>query len=321
MRWSVFKGTEIDTPGMAVTFILTALIFLSLQDGLVKFASATSSLWQFQILRSIANLVLIFIGLAALRGWHLIWPKNPVAVMWRTLAIMFTMIFFFSGAPFLTLSEMGAGLYTYPIFMTLLSVIFLKEKVGSWRLLAILLAAIGAVLIIRPTSSNFHAAQILPIFAGLFYSINATILRKYCRSESPLTLATWASFGFLAVGGIGAIVVSTAPISEDLMASWPFLLNAWPILSMAVVLLAGFCAICNVTGNVLIVKAYQSAELSGLAPVDYSYLIFATFWGFLFFSDLPNLPTLMGMALIAAAGILTAWRQRKDTTPLPFTNP
>ena len=321
MRWSVLKGTDSDAPRVAVTLILAALLFLSLQDGLVKFSSATSSLWQFQILRSIANLALILIGLGVIGSWHLIWPQNPIAVMWRTLAVMGTMVFFFAGAPFLTLSEMGAGLYTYPIFMTILSVLFLNEKVGSWRLLAIILAAIGAVLIIRPTSSSFHAAQILPIFAGLFYSINATILRKYCRAESPLTMAFWASFGFLAICSLGALVVSIVPFDEAQVESWPFLLNAWPTLTSAIILLAGFCAICNVAGNILIVKAYQSAELSGLAPVDYSYLIFATFWGFVFFSDLPNLPTLLGMLLIAAAGIVTAWRQRKDTELLPFTNP
>jgi len=252
MKWSVFKGTQVDKPRVAVALIITALIFLSLQDGLVKFASATSSLWQFQIIRSIANLFLIFAGLTLVGGWNLIWPKNTKAVLFRTGAIMCTMIFFFSGAPFLTLPEMGAGLYTYPIFMTILSVIFLNEKVGAWRLLAILIAATGAILIIRPTGQNFHSAQILPIFAGLFYSINTIILRKYCRDESPVTMATWASFGFLFV---------------------------------------------------------------------YTYLIFATFWGYIFFSGLPNVPTILGMLLIAAAGILTAWRQRQDTTPLSFTNP
>lgn len=321
MQWSVFKGTQIDSPRLAVALILTALFCLSLQDGLVKFASASSSLWQFQIIRSIVNLAIIFIGLATAGGWGLVWPKNPIAVMWRTAAIMGTMIFFFAGAPFLTLPEMGAGLYTYPIFMTLLSMVFLREKVGAWRLLAIVLAATGAVLIIRPNSHSFHAAQILPIFAGFFYSINAIILRKYCRDESPVTMATWASFGFLVMCCIGAVLVGIAPISPTAVAQWPFLLNAWPAVTTTILGLASFCAICNVTGNVLIVKAYQSAELSGLAPVDYTYLIFATFWGYMFFSGLPDIPTVFGMILVAVAGIVTAWRQRQETAPLSFTSP
>ena len=321
MNWSFLKGTEVDSPRVAVAFILAALFFLSLQDGLVKFASDQTSLWQFQILRSVANLAIILFGLGLAGSWHMMWPDKPVAVMFRTLAIMGTMIFFFAGAPFLTLSEMGAGLYTYPIFMTLLSVIFLNEKVGAWRLLAIILAGLGALFIIRPTGQSFHAAQVLPIFAGFFYSVNATILRKHCRSESPVTMAFWASMGFLIICTIGAAIVEIAPISEANAESWPFLLTSWPEVSAFVIGLAGICAVCNVTGNVLIVKAYQSSELSGLAPVDYSYLIFATFWGLVFFSSLPEWPTLVGMSLIAVAGILTAWRQRQDKTPLSFTNP
>ncbi len=321
MNWSFFRGTEVDSPKVAVALILTALFFLSLQDGLVKFASDDTSLWQFQILRSVANLAIIFAGLWIAGGWKLIWPERPVAVMFRTMAIMATMIFFFAGAPFLTLSEMGAGLYTYPIFMTVLSVVFLNEKVGAWRLLAIFLAGTGALFIIRPTGQTFHAAQILPIFAGLFYSVNATILRTHCRGESPVTMAIWASMGFLVICTVGAAVVGLAAIPQDVSAEWPFLLTAWPALSLAVLALAAFCAVCNVTGNVLIVKAYQSSELSGLAPVDYSYLIFATFWGVVFFSGFPDWPTLAGMCMIAAAGILTAWRQHMDKTPLSFTNP
>ncbi len=322
MTWSVFKGTEIDSPKVAAALILVALLFLSLQDGLVKFASDLSSLWQFQILRSLANLAFIFVGLHVARSWALIWPKNLWAVAARTAAIMATMIFFFAGAPFLSLSEMGAGLYTYPIFMTILSAVFLGEKVGIWRILAIALAGLGAFLIFRPTEQNaFHAAQILPIVAGLCYSINATILRKYCRSESPVTMATWASFGFLAICSIGALVINALPISPQAEAQWPFILTAWPTLSALAVGIAILCALCNVTGNVLIVKAYQSAELSGLAPIDYSYLIFATFWGFVFFGDLPGAVSFLGMGLIAAAGILTAWRNRMKKTPLSFTNP
>ena len=321
MKWSVFKGTESDSPKVAVGLILTALVFLSLQDGLVKFVSDQTSLWQFQIIRSLFNLGFIFIGLSVVGGWNLIWPRNFRAVMFRTLAIMGTMIFFFSGAPFLSLPEMGAGLYTYPVFMTILSIIFLKEKVGIWRLAAVALAAMGAFLIFKPLGQSFHSAQILPIFAGLFYSINAIILRKYCRSESPVTMATWASFGFLTMCSLGAIIVGISPISESSEASWPFILEAWPTLTGVVITFALICAFCNVSGNVLIVKAYQSSELSRLAPVDYSYLIFSIFWGWVFFNGFPDLTTIVGMLLIAFAGILTAWRQRKDAKPLAFTNP
>lgn len=317
MRWSVFSGTDADAPKAAVVFILLALTFLSLQDGLVKFTSGATSLWQFQMIRSVANLAIILIGLRLFGSWATLWPERAVPVFFRTAAIMATMVFFFAGAPFLTLPEMGAGLYTYPIFMTILGVLFLGERVGPWRGLAIVMAGVGAFFIVRPGGNAFHLAQILPVFAGFFYSINATILRKYCRQESPVTMAAWSGFGFLIVSTLGGSIVALADISQEAEESWPFLLTAWPTLSAYVVGLAILCAFCNVTGNVLIVKAYQSADLSGLAAIDYSYLIFATIWGYAFFSGLPDGATILGMTLIAAAGILTAWRQRRDQITSP----
>jgi len=314
------RSAQIDSPKIAVMLILAALFFLSLQDGIVKSVSSATSLWQFQLLRSIANLIIIFMGLAIASEWHLLRPSNLWAVALRTIAIMATMIFFFAGAPFLTLAEMGAGLYTYPIFMTILSVLFLDEKVGAWRLLAIIIAATGAIFIIRPGGNNFEMAQLLPVAAGFCYSVNATILRRYCRSESPVTMVAWTGFGFLLVSVVGLIIVGLLPITDETRADWPFLLDVWPVLTWLLVGFAVVCAICNVLGNVFIVKAYQSAELSWLAPIDYTYLIFATIWGFVMFMDLPNGATVIGMLLIALAGSITVWRQRRSARRLPITN-
>lgn len=311
MSNNVFKGTTSDNPGLAVVIILAALTFLSFQDGLVKLANAYTSLWQFQFLRACFNFVLTVGGLALAGQLAMIRPKNPVAVAARTLALMATMVFFFAGSPFLTLSEMGAGLYTFPIFTTILSVIFLGERVGPWRIGAVVVAALGAVLIIQPGAEGFRLAQLLPVGAGLGYAINAIILRRYCRLESPVTMAVWTAVGFMALSLAGAVLVSSLPMDAAARAGWPFLLEAWPKLTGLVLGLAAIAAICNVTGNILIVKAYQSAELSWLAPIDYTYLIFATLWGFILFADLPTISTILGMALIALAGITIAFRERK----------
>ena len=63
--------------------------------------------------------------------------------------------------------------------------------------------------------------------------------------------------------------------------------------------------------NLGLTVAYQNAESSWLAPIDYGYLLFATLWGLILFGDFPNGWTLLGMALIAGAGALTAWRERR----------
>ena len=67
----------------------------------------------------------------------------------------------------------------------------------------------------------------------------------------------------------------------------------------------------NATANLGLTMAYQNAESSWLAPIDYCYLIFATLWGFAIFGDFPTPSMLAGMALIASSGAFIAWRERQ----------
>ena len=67
----------------------------------------------------------------------------------------------------------------------------------------------------------------------------------------------------------------------------------------------------NLSGNICLARAYQTADSSWLAPIDFTYLLFAAFWGRVIFDALPLKQALLGMSLIAFAGILTAWREQK----------
>jgi drug/metabolite transporter (DMT)-like permease len=72
------------------------------------------------------------------------------------------------------------------------------------------------------------------------------------------------------------------------------------------------CSSLNLVANIALAKAYQSAESSWLAPFDYSYLIFATFWAVVMWGDVPDLLSLVGMSMIAGAGCYVAWRERRE---------
>ena len=73
------------------------------------------------------------------------------------------------------------------------------------------------------------------------------------------------------------------------------------------------CSTLNLVANIGLAKSYQSAESSWLAPFDYSYLIFATFWGVVMWADVPDLLSFVGMAMIAASGCYVAWRERMES--------
>ena len=83
---------------------------------------------------------------------------------------------------------MAAGLYTYPLFVSLLATPMLGESVGKWRIGALIIGAVGAFFMLNPLADAFSLAQLLPIAAGFFYACNIIILRRYCRGETPLAL-------------------------------------------------------------------------------------------------------------------------------------
>ena len=295
---------------MAIGLLMIGVFALAFQDSLVKLMSPETSFWQFQTLRSIGN-VSIAVMLASLSGsYALLRPVKWRAVLLRSSFLMVCMFFFFSGAPFLSVAQMAAGLYTYPIFISLLAAPVLGEKVGLWRIAAIIIGAIGAAIVLSPWQEDFSQVQILPIIAGFFFACNVLTLRRSCRGESPLALAFIVGLMFLFCGLFGIVFLSIFPLPVDLQLRLPFVAIGWPELTWLVFGFAVFASVLNLTGNICLTRAYMTADASLLAPMDFIYLLFAALWSKIIFDQWPSNTAVVGMMLIATAGIITAWREQ-----------
>ena len=134
---SLFQHPSGDRPVAALALLLTGVFALAFQDSLVKLMSSQTSFWQFQTLRSLGNLSFVVILALMSGGLGLVLPRNWRAVYLRAALLATCMFFFFSGAPFLSVAQMAAGLYTYPLFVSLLAAPVLGESVGPWRISAV----------------------------------------------------------------------------------------------------------------------------------------------------------------------------------------
>lgn len=310
MTLAIFQRPDGDSPVTAITLLLVGVFVLAFQDSLVKFVSDQTSYWQFQTLRSVGNIG-IAIALAAMSGGlSLLRPVNAGPVFLRGAFLTTTMFCFFAGAPFLSVAQMAAGLYTYPIFVTLLATPILGERVGAWRAGAVLLGAFGAAIVLNPWAADFSAVQALPLAAGFFYACNILTLRRACRHESPLALAFAVAILMFASGLAGVISLSAYSLPPEVIQAVPFVAVGWPKLTLFVVGFALVASILNLTGNICLSRAYQTADASLLAPLDFIYLLFAAIWSRVLFDQWPTQQALAGMALIGAAGALTAWREQ-----------
>ena len=304
-------GTEEDRPGLAAGLMLTSLMMLAMQDALARLAGEQISFWQFQAIRASSNTMLLLAFAWIAMGGLPRRPKRPWAVAARVGMMVLATLFFFGGIPKVTIVEMAAGLYTYPIFVTLLSAVFLGEKVGLWRISAVLFGAVGAMAILQPGGEDFEAIKLMPVGAGLAYGCNVIITRRWCRGENAVTMSMSIAATFVVIGAVGCAILAYNPTSESFRETFPYLAYGWREAAAWVIAATLACSVLNASANVLLTKAYQSAESSWLAPFDYTYLIFAALMGVLIFGDVPGPLQVLGMAMIAGAGIATAWRERR----------
>ncbi len=298
-----------DRPLTALLLLLSAVFILAFQDGLVKLISVQTSFWQFQALRALGNLVFAIVLAVIGGGLYLLKPKRAVVVYLRALLMTLCMFCFFAAAPFLTMTQMATGLYTYPLFVSLLAGPVLGEQVGPWRLSALALGAVGAVLVLSPWEDGFSTMQCLPILAGFFYAVNILTIRRACRRENTLAMVFPVAVVFLVSGALGSLVLTLFPLPAELQQGAPFVAIGWPMLTWIVVAFALLTSVLNFSGNLCLGRAYQTADSSWLAPLDFSYLLFAVFWGKALFDTWPTMNAIAGMALIGTAGVLTAWRE------------
>jgi len=311
MRLSIFEGPQEDRPMLALLLLLVAVSILSLQDSAVKLISPMTSFWQLQVVRSIFNLTLALALALVAGGIHLLWPARLGPAVARGVLLAMCMLCFFGAAQQITVSQMATGLYTYPLFITLLAGPVLGERIGPWRIGALGLGALGCVLVLDPFGAAFTGFQLVPVMAGFFYACNVLVLRRYCRNESPLALASIVAIVFIVTGSGGAVILEILPVAPSWQQAVPFVFIGWPALTLTVVGLLALMSILNLSGNVLLSRAYQTADSSWLAPLDFVYLLFAAVWGRVLFDSWPSPLAASGMAMIAAAGIVTAVREQR----------
>lgn len=289
--------------------MLCGLLCLSLQDALIKMISTSTTLWQLQTLRATCNLLLLCLLARQIMPGASLKPQRVGAVALRSLFQVGALTLFFSGAPFLTLAQMAGGLYTFPLFVGVLGLLF-GEAVGMRRIGAIVVGFLGTMLVIKPAPDAFQLQALLPVGAGFFYALFVVTTRRLCRNESPLVLVLGSNVGIVLVGIAGLVIVPILPVTDELRTAYPFVLTVDAALTISVVVVILSTSFLNTSGNLCLSKAYQSADSTFLAPIDYSYLLFAAVLGMILFNEIPSVQTVTGLSLIAGAGLFVAWRER-----------
>ena len=199
----------------------------------------------------------------------------------------------FYSLKYLTLSMFSAILFTVPIFVSLISGPILGERVGPWRWFAIFMGFVGVVIIVSPFNESFHWSSLLVLFAALAMAIYSIITRKLAASVRPHILQ-------LFTGAVGAVVFL------------PFAVWFWQPLEIKPFILMMWVGFASWAGHELLTRAHKYAEASVLMPYSYSFIIYMTILGFIFYDEIPNSYTILGTFIIIFSGLIIWYRERRS---------
>lgn len=300
-----------------IGFVLVGVIGLSLNDMMIKQLSGGYPLHQIVFVRSGIGVLfsLIFVHLEG--GWSILRTKQPLLHALRCILIVIANLSFFVALAAIPLADATALFFAAPLFITVLSIPILGEKVGPLRICAVTIGFVGVIIMQRPwvDAESLNASRIvllLPVLAAVTYALTQVLTRKLGVTTKASALSVYIQAMFVIVSSTFWLVAGDGHFAQGIdNPSVQFLLRAWicPDTSDILVMLglgfnsaiAGYC----------LSQAYRMADAATVAPFEYIGLPLAVFWGWLFWADLPVWEVWVGMILIIASGLFVFVREQQ----------
>lgn len=292
--------SRLSPTSRAIVLMLGAILLFSMLDATAKALTERVGILPTLWARYTGQALLVTL-LILPRAHRVLRSKYPKLQLARSVFLMGATGCFFVGISNIGLAEATAIMDINPVLITLGAALFLGEKFGIRRMIAIGFSLIGALIVIRPTSEVFSPYAIFPLLAAVCFSGYALSTRAVGRDEDA-----WTSLFYTAL--FGAVTLSLFVPAN----------MAMPDLTSLIMM--AMLAVFGTGSQLLLIRALMQAEASMLAPFAYAGLIFATLWGMLFFNEFPDLWTVLGALVIVLGGIYV-WHRETFATAAETQEP
>ena len=275
-----------------IAAMLTAMALFTGNDTILKVATAQLPTGQIMAVRGVFAMAIV-LGLILARGEirQLAHIANPRVIGRAALEAVVACLFLLSLAS-LPIANITAILQATPLIITLIAVAFGLERVGWRRWCAVAAGFAGVVLIVRPSVEGFNAYAALGLVTALLVAIRDLVTRTI-GAHIPTTVVTFSTTLTVTLLGLG---LSAAE-------EWQAL--AWRELAM----LAAAAVLVSL-GNMAIVRAFRTGEMSVVSPFRYSIVLTSLLAGLLVFGEWPDGVAALGIALIVLSGVYTIRREQ-----------
>lgn len=312
-------ATAQNRPGLGIAFVLVGIVCISVNDLLIKQLSGAYPLHQSVFLRSGIGILFSLILVQIEGGFSILKTRHPWQHLLRGMLIVVANMTYFAALAALPLADATALFFAAPLFITLLSIPILGEKVGLLRMSAVVVGFFGVVIMQRPWASGDaldvpRLVLLLPVLSALTYALNQLMTRKLGVEAKASAMAVYIQAVFIAVSLVFFVVAGDGRFAVgQTNESVIFLLRAWSWPTAADWPYFIGLGINSAAIGYCLSQAYRLADAATIAPYEYVGLPLAVFWGWAVFAELPVWEVWVGMALILGAGLFVFLREQQKS--------
>ncbi len=277
--------------GIALT--VAAIFSIDLMVAAGKLLSEGYHVIQIVFMRNLIGMVPVYIFYKLCGGAWIPLPKKPQTHLIRSTLGIVSLILTFSAVAQLPLPDVTVLLFSAPLFITVLSIPLLGERVGLYRWSAVIIGFLGVLIAARPSGDANWLGIGFALAAAFFLALIAITMRWMGRTEDPV------------VSVLYFFVISALVTGFMVPFVWePMTWDAAPLF-LGLALAAG-------AGQIMLTASYVYAPASALSPYRYTSIIWSILLGWLIWAYIPGWPVLAGAAIIIASNLFIVWREHKN---------
>ncbi len=273
----------------AIGLMLLAILLFAIMDALIKWQAATYPVLEIVFFRSFVGLFVLAVPLAR-RGPGLLRSRHPWLHLLRGLLGLASLVGFFAAFAAMPFGDVYAISFASPLLTTALSVPLLGERVGWKRWIAVTVGLAGVLAMVRPGSGIFDLMALAALGATLAYALANLLVRRMSRTETNVAIVFYSGLLSSLASGAALPFIWQPPAWADL----PWL--------VAIGLVGGLA-------HIVLTQSFRLAPASTVTPFEYSGMLWAVLFGWLFWSEIPDLAFYAGAALVIGAGLYILQRE------------
>ena len=278
---------------IGIFFGALAFFIFATSDVMQKYATINHTIFQIIFFRYLFLLIVSFIESKRKQNKFFYKTNNIKIQLSRSIVSVIETVFFVSSFKFLSLTTAHSVASLAPVFVVILSMLILRERIDRALWAVIIFGFIGVLIILRPGFDVFDIKSLLPLGAGFFFALYQVITKKASEYDSDETSLFFTSI-------FGLVIITTLA------------LYFWHPLTYFSIFILPLIGVMMTLAHYSLIIGLARAPASKIQPFHFTLIFWAIIFGYIFYNDIPDIPTIIGASIIALSGVYVIKNQTKS---------